>query len=231
MANASLEKTVKIFARIMETKPTIYVLAGANGIGKTSVNPFFIPKGVTYINADDIARQLRERLGNVNVQELANAEALDLMNTFIAKRHDFAIETNLADMETWQFLMGIQRLGYTIHLNFFSISDVEVCINRVHNRVLQGGHFVRPDIVKMRYEVGLKFLKRFQAIPDRLILTDNAEESIVCVEMIQGVIKFQKEILPDWVTFILSEDAHDKIDFSNIDEVREKYQRMKEDLE
>ena len=69
----------------METKPTIYVLAGANGIGKTSVNPFFIPKGVTYINADDIARQLRERLGNVNVQELANAEALDLMNTFIAK--------------------------------------------------------------------------------------------------------------------------------------------------
>ena len=38
MVNASLEKTVKIFARIMETKPTIYVLAGANGIGKTSVN-------------------------------------------------------------------------------------------------------------------------------------------------------------------------------------------------
>ena len=215
----------------METKPTIYVLAGANGIGKTSVNPFFIPKGVTYINADDIARQLRERLGNVNVQELANAEALDLMNTFIAKRYDFAIETNLADMETWQFLIGIQRLGYTIHLNFFSISDVEVCINRVHNRVLQGGHFVRPDIVKMRYEVGLKLLKRFKAIPDRLILTDNAEEIIVCIEMIQGVIKFQKEILPDWVNFILSEDVHDKIDFSNIDEVREKYRRIKKDLE
>ena len=58
MGNASFVKTVKIFARIMETKPTIYVLAGANGIGKTSVNPFFIPKGVTYINADDIARQL-----------------------------------------------------------------------------------------------------------------------------------------------------------------------------
>ena len=174
---------------------------------------------------------MRERLGNVNVQELANAEALDLMNTFIAKRYDFAIETNLADMETWQFLIGIQRLGYTIHLNFFSISDVEVCINRVHNRVLQGGHFVRPDIVKMRYEVGLKLLKRFKAIPDRLILTDNAEEIIVCIEMIQGVIKFQKEILPDWVNFILSEDVHDKIDFSNIDEVREKYRRIKKDLE
>ena len=49
--------------------------------------------------------------------------------------------------------------------------------------------------------------------------------------MIQGVIKFQKEILPDWVNFILSEDVHDKIDFSNIDEVREKYRRIKKDLE
>ncbi len=231
MANASLEKMVKIFAHIMENKPTIYVLAGANGIGKTSVNPFFIPKGVTYINADDIARQLRERLENVNVQELANAEALDLMNNFIAKRHDFAIETNLADMETWKFLMGIQLLGYTIHLNFFGISDVEVCVNRVYNRVLQGGHFVRPDIVKMRYEVGLKLLKRFKSIPEHLILTDNEEESAVCVEMTQGIIKFQKESLPEWVNFILSDDINDKIDFSNIDEVREKYRRMKEDLE
>jgi predicted ABC-type ATPase len=212
-------------------KPTIYILAGANGIGKTSVNPFFIPQGITYINADDIARQLRERLGGVNVQELANAEALERMNGFIAKRQSFAIETNLADMETWQFLIGIQGLGYLIHLNFFSISDVEVCINRVHNRVLQGGHFVRPDIVKMRYEVGLKLLKHYKDIPDYLILTDNENESVVCAELAHGVIGFHKEELPTWVNFILSTDANAKIDFNNIQDVREKYRRMKEDLD
>jgi predicted ABC-type ATPase len=93
---------------------------------------------------------LRERLGDMNVQELANAEAVEQMNRFIAKKQSFAIETNLADMETWQFLIGIQGMGYVVHLNFFSISDVEVCINRVHNRVLQGGHFVRPDIILLR---------------------------------------------------------------------------------
>jgi predicted ABC-type ATPase len=229
MANALFVKTVKIFDLIMENKPTIYVLAGANGIGKTSVNPFFIPKGVTYINADDIARQLRERLGDMNVQELANAEAVEQMNRFIAKKQSFAIETNLADIETWQFLIGIQGMGYLVHLNFFSISDVEVCINRVHNRVLQGGHFVRPDIVKMRYEVGLKLLKRYKMIPNRLILTDNEAESVLCVELVNGEIEFEKDVLPDWVNFVLAEDTTDKINFTNIEDVREKYRRMKKD--
>lgn len=203
------------------------MLAGANGIGKTSVNPFFIPKGVTYINADDIARQLRERLGDINVQELANSEAIEQMNRFIAKKQSFAIETNLADTETWQFLIGIQGLGYTVHLNFFSISDVEVCINRVHNRVLQGGHFVHPDIVKMRYEVGLKLLKRFKMMPNRLILTDNEAESVLCVELVNGEIVYEKDLLPDWVNFVLAEDTTDKINLTNIEDVREKYRRMK----
>ena len=39
-------KTVLIQNLTMETKPTIYVLAGANGVGKTTVNAFFIPKEI-----------------------------------------------------------------------------------------------------------------------------------------------------------------------------------------
>jgi predicted ABC-type ATPase len=35
---------------------TIYVLAGPNGIGKSTLNSFFIPIGTPYINADDIAK-------------------------------------------------------------------------------------------------------------------------------------------------------------------------------
>ncbi len=61
----------------MTEKPEIYILAGANGIGKTTLNLLVIPKEVTFINADDIAKQLRERLGDLNVQELANSQALE----------------------------------------------------------------------------------------------------------------------------------------------------------
>jgi len=212
----------------MENNPKIYVLAGANGIGKTTLNLYLVPLGVTYINADDIARQLRERLGSINVQELANAQALERMNAMIAARRDFAIETNLADQETWQFLKGLQGLGYLVHLIFFGVSDVNICINRVENRVRQGGHFVHPDIVKLRYEAGLKLLRQNKAIAGRLILNDTEAESRKCAELQLGELVWKDENLPDWVQFVLAADEDEPAGFSSIGEVREKYRRMKD---
>ena len=222
-------KMVKILDLIMENKPTIYVLGGPNGIGKTTVNQYYIPSEVPYINADDIAKQLRERLNSVNVQELANAEALEQMNKFIYKRKDFAIESNLADEDTWLFLVNIQRLGYSVCLTFFCTSDVDICINRVNMRFLQGGHFVRPDIVKMRYENGLKLLRHFKAIPDRLFFNDNTtEKSIRCLEMQKGESVFKTEELPAWIQFVCAENEKTKTEFSTIDDVRAKYRQMNE---
>lgn len=211
----------------MENKPIIYILAGPNGIGKTTVNQYFIPSEVPYINADDIAKQLRERLNDINVQELANAEALDQMNKFIYAKKDFAIESNLADEETWLFLVNIQRLGYLVYLNFFSTSDVDICISRVKMRYLQGGHFVRPDIVKMRYENGLNLLRYYQAIPDKLFFNDNTlDNSIRCLEMQKGHTIFSIEELPSWIQYVLTPEEKRKNSYSNIDEVREKYRQM-----
>jgi predicted ABC-type ATPase len=214
----------------MESKPTIYVLAGANGVGKTTINQFFIPKGVPYVNADDMAKQLRERLGNINVQEIANAQALDRMNDFIAQRVSFAIETNLADKETWQFLIGIQKLGYHLHLNFFGVSDVEICVNRVYNRVAQGGHFVLPDVVRMRYEAGLKLLKHFRAVPNRLVLTDNLTEGLNCAELSLGEVFSVHEPLPDWVKPIVFGQAEPPSEVMDIGQLRSKYQNMRGNL-
>jgi hypothetical protein len=83
----------------------------------------------------------------------------------------------------------------------------------------------------MRYEVGFKLLKRYKMIPNRLILTDNEAESVLCVELVNGEIVFENDQLPDWVNFVLAEDTSDKINFTNIEDVREKYRQMKKDLE
>ncbi|MCU0346539.1 MAG: hypothetical protein MUC59_06335 [Saprospiraceae bacterium] len=211
----------------MAEQPVIYVLAGPNGIGKTTVNPFFIPKGVPYINADDIARQLKERLGDISVQELANAQALELMNEFIAINADFAIETNLADQETWLFLKGLKASGYSIHLDFFCVSDVETCVNRVFNRVFQGGHFVQPEIVRLRYEAALRLLKLFKEVPNYLILSDNAADSIICAELKSGKLVFKLENAPEWVEVVLADKVDVLKKIENISDVREKYNLMK----
>ncbi|GAA4458829.1 hypothetical protein GCM10023189_31710 [Nibrella saemangeumensis] len=42
-------------------KPAFYVIAGPNGVGKSTAAYQLIPSGVEQINPDDIARQLRDQ--------------------------------------------------------------------------------------------------------------------------------------------------------------------------
>ena len=84
---------------------------------------------------------------NVNTQEYSNREAVRLMNDYLLNRLSFAIETNLADIDTWKFLVGVQKGGYRLEAIFIAASDVEVLNARIKERFQRGEHFIRPDIV------------------------------------------------------------------------------------
>ena len=201
----------------------LYILAGPNGIGKTSSFYDFIPQNMTFMNADDIAKQLREKSGDLNIQEIANGEATKLMNDLIAKKANFGFETNLADNDTWKFIENLQLVGYVIVIDFYCIDDVEICVNRVFNRVKEGGHFVRPDIVRMRYENGLKLLKYYFNLPDKLILTNNSDLPIEFLMAEKGEIVYRNENLPKWVISLLPEVKQDILPNESVEEIKDKY--------
>ena len=132
--------------------PILYVLAGPNGIGKTTSAYDIIPERVSIINSDEIARQIKTaELVKVNAQEYSNREAQRLVKEHLDRRENFAIETNLSDEETWKFLIGVQKTGYQLHLVFLSTDDLQLLHNRIEERFLRGEHFVRADIVEERY--------------------------------------------------------------------------------
>ncbi len=212
-----------------DKNPILYILAGPNGIGKTTSFYDFVPQNIKFINADDIAKQFRESLGDVNVQEIANGEATMQMNQLIAKQESFGFETNLADNETWKFIEGIQLIDYKIVINFFCIDNVQICINRVLNRVKEGGHFVRPDIVQMRYENGLKLLKHYFELPDYLILTNNSDAPIEFLGVEKGRIVFQELnlVFPQWIENILPNKIDNVETFNTIDTIRKRYLNQK----
>jgi predicted ABC-type ATPase len=202
----------------MENSPILYILAGPNGIGKTTSFYDFVPQNFTFINADDIAKQLREKSGDMNIQEIANGEATSQMNQLIAKKASFGFETNLADNETWKFIESIQLI-----IDFFCVDNIQTCINRVNNRVKEGGHFVRPDIVKIRYENGLKLLKYYLNIPDLLILTDNSNTPVKFVEMKKGAIIFRKENPPLWIQNLIKKEMEKSQLNETIEEIKQRY--------
>jgi predicted ABC-type ATPase len=79
--------------------PTIYVIAGPNGIGKTTSSFDLLPKNIPLINSDEIAKDAREAgILSVNSQEYSNQEAARLVDEHLNRRSSFIIETNLADV-------------------------------------------------------------------------------------------------------------------------------------
>lgn len=75
--------------------PTIYVIAGPNGIGKTTSSFDIFPGNVPTINSDEIAKEVRAAgLITSNTQEYSNQEASRLVDEQINNRNTFAIETN-----------------------------------------------------------------------------------------------------------------------------------------
>ncbi|MDZ7936181.1 MAG: hypothetical protein U5M51_14685 [Emticicia sp.] len=213
---------------MMENKPVIYVVAGPNGIGKSTSVYSVLPINIPIINADDIAKQFREELKDINVQEIANAEAIRVMNEYLFKKESFGFETNLADNDTWQFLTRVKLIGYQVVVHFFCSDNIDLCINRVLGRTKEGGHFVREDIIRGRYANAIKLLRYYKDSPDLLILTDNSTVPTDVCKIADGKIELENHPIPKWVIDIISESTKSVYEPDSIDEIREKYKKTKQ---
>ncbi len=208
--------------------PELHVVAGPNGVGKSSAFETLVPAGIDYINADLIAKEIRTKAGGLNTQDIANREASKLFYQRVKDGKSFAIETNLCDVETYKSFQGVQSLGYKVLVYFLAVDDVQVCIDRVRQRVSQGGHNVNPNVIKERYVKGLALMKHFRAFPDSLVLLDNIEGFYRTQAVLQkGVIQFKADDIEQWVRSIIedvptSEKAAEK---NTIDEIRRMYRK------
>ena len=179
--------------------PTLYVIAGPNGIGKTTSSYDVIPFNTPIINSDEIAKEIRNTgiIPSGNTQEYSNSEAIRLMEEQRKLNNSFAIETNLADVDTQKFLLEMQKSGYKVHVLYMSTDNLDVLNQRIKERVQLGDHFVNPATVEERYISGLNLLNHYFLKPDRLQLFDNSVKVQLLADINQGKIIHTIEKLPD----------------------------------
>lgn len=215
--------------------PTLYIIAGPNGIGKTTSSYDLVPANTPIINSDEIAKEIRNAgLVNVNTQEYSNREAIRLMDEQRLNRNSFAIESNLSDIDTWKFLLEVQKTGYQLHVIYMSTDSLDVLNNRIRERIKLGDHFVNPEVVEQRYIAGLKLLSHYFDWPDKLQLFDNSSETQLVAEVEKGQAVYLADTLPEWVSKYLGNNLMPKdeketkaTDLNNIDEVRKMYSQLK----
>ena len=163
----------------MTKKKKIVIIAGPNGAGKTTFAREFLPKEADcpiFVNADLIA----EGISPFN-PEIASFHAGRLMIEEI-KRHalggeNFAFETTLSGKTYAQMIPEWRKMGYEIKLVFLYLPDVTTAIERVKNRVRQGGHNVAGPTIIRRYEKGwYNFKHLYKYLVDGWVLYDNSGE-------------------------------------------------------
>ncbi len=157
--------------------PTVYVVAGPNGSGKTTFASEFLPDFVKcreFLNADLIAAGL-----SPFAPETQNLRAgrllLERIGELAAAREDFGFETTLSGRTYARLLAGLRRDGYRIVMFFLWLPTADQAVLRVANRVRQGGHAVPEADVRRRFAAGLSnFFRLYQPECDRWSLYDSS---------------------------------------------------------
>jgi predicted ABC-type ATPase len=140
--------------------PTIYVIAGCNGAGKTTFAKEFLPKEVNclrFLNADEIARglsPLKPSAGAVRAARLL----LTQVDECLRRSETFALESTLSGKTYIRHFLRARKLGYEIELHYLWLSSPTQAIARVRQRVRQGGHHVPAADIRRRFKRSLVHL-------------------------------------------------------------------------
>jgi len=157
-------------------QPTLYIIAGCNGAGKTTASMTFLPNLVNcreFVNADEIANGLNP-LAPEQMAVAAGRLMLMRIRQLIDENITFAIETTLSTRSYRQLVNVAQGRGYKVVLLFIYLSTVEQAVERVKCRVESGGHDIPLPVIIRRYWSGLaNFRDIYMPIVDRWILIDN----------------------------------------------------------
>ena len=166
-------------------KSRILIIAGPNGVGKTTFAEEFLPNEADcpiFVNADLIAAGLApfdpERAA-IKAGRLMLEEIYD----HVRRHESFAFETTLSGRVYARHIPVWRKDGFTVKLFFLCLTSPELACARVAQRVKAGGHNVPEVTIHRRYAAGLRnFEEIYKPIVDEWALYDNSSRMPILVE-------------------------------------------------
>ncbi len=139
----------------------VIIIAGPNGAGKTTFALEYLPNEAdcpVFVNADLIAAGLSPfRPATAAIR--AGRLMLEEINSHSRTGRNFAFETTLAGRGYVRMIRQWRTDGYKVRLIFLSLATPEEAIRRVALRVQQGGHHISEQVIRRRFDGGLRNFK------------------------------------------------------------------------
>jgi len=198
----------------------IYVLAGTNGAGKSSIGGAAIrERGADYFNPDEATRRIRLANPGISEREANSAawhEGKRLLEDAIAKRSTFAFETTLGGETITGLLLRALAEGVEVRIWYVGLATPELHIARVRARVARGGHDIPENRIRQRFEHSRINLIRLLPQLTELRLLDNSTDAdpatgaaptpLLVLHVVEGKIAAMCDIadVPTWAKPIVA---------------------------
>lgn len=194
-----------------ERRPTLCVIAGPNGSGKTTTTEQLLANewgaDSLYINPDNIAQ---EEFGDWNSPEAvlkAAKRATEMRYMCLEEKRDFVFETVFSSSEKLDFLKQAHEAGFFIRLFFVCTENPKINASRIAQRFLNGGHEVPISKIVSRYFKSLENMKLAIPFVDRAYIYDNSVENALpqlLYRTVDGkVFKQYTEAVPEWAEMLV----------------------------
>jgi predicted ABC-type ATPase len=162
-------------------KPVFYLLAGPNGAGKSSlykaqVLAGTIPADAEFVNADVYEAAQLQHIGEPSARsekarKWADARRAQLLQVGQA----FVSETVFSHASKLALIANAQAQGFFVMLLVVALDDPAQLLERVKQRVSEGGHPVPAQRILERYPRTLANLTQAVRIADAAVLYDSTE--------------------------------------------------------
>lgn len=194
-----------------EKKPTLCVVAGPNGSGKTTATELLLANewgaNSLYINPDIIAEQEFGGWNSTDAVLKAAQRATELRYQCLEEQRDFVFETVFSSAEKLEFLRKAHDVGFFIRFFYVCTKSPEINVARIAKRYMNGGHEVPISKVVSRYFKSLELAKQAISFVDRAYIYDNSVEDQLpklLYRTSNGVIvKRYTDDVPEWAQVLI----------------------------
>ena len=200
--------------------PCIYVLAGTNGAGKSSIaGAMFLRAGVEFFNPDQATRLIRARnpgASEADANSAAWQQGRRLLERAIAERLTFAFETTLGGKTMTDLLERARSAGLEVRIWYVGLSSPELHVKRVRARVARGGHDIPERQIRARYDSSrLNLIRLLPKLTELRVYDNSAEaapragvapEPLLLLHMVRGKVVRSGVLAqtPEWAKPILA---------------------------
>jgi predicted ABC-type ATPase len=154
------------------------IIGGPNGSGKTTFaeSALLKKKNALYINSDSIARGLTLN-GNKHAQYEAGRFMLNQINECFKNNFSFSFETTLSGKIWINHIKKAKDIDYKVVTYFVFVDNIELSLERIKNRVKNGGHDIPKDIVKRRFKRTFSnFINIYAPLSDEWHIINNTKK-------------------------------------------------------